>query len=258
VVVVDPIGDFQWLEESLQSSSSPYPVMAFDSVRAFEENIAAQQKTCPKAWLIVIADTAARYQGAFDIGRKLVKNFCGIAYTTDTAAPEWDTQHPKHIVSRSKPDSVSDLRGFVNKTIQELAGLEDRTPPPKREPATTQKPSGESRMDPELPLKLDPNNQQKTDAPSMENLSLDDLVKPGTFLSRMLQKKELGKLGRFILRETLWNLFTRLSHKSPTHLKKYQSFVKTAACSKDQRGLRILTEVLEQFFESYKEVEGKT
>lgn len=78
-------------------------------------------------------------------------------------------------------------------------------------------------------------------------VKLEDLVRPKTYLYRLLNKDNLNFLERLLLKEVAWDLFTRLKHDDLERLKKYQDFIKSDACPKKKRGWQIIGQALKYF-----------
>ena len=61
----------------------------------------------------------------------------------------------------------------------------------------------------------------QTDANSMVTISTEHLIRKGSLLDRLLSKENLGRLGRIIVRETAYDMFTRFHAYNLPRLKMY-------------------------------------
>lgn len=295
VAVVDESGEILFLQEALQTSLSPVPVIGFDDSKQFVETILNRQRQNPYVWLVVIADFSALWptleEGVFCLLGNRIPNFRGVAFTAHPDDPGWQElvgrkliASDKHVIPRAEADAVSAISKVIQKIVKELSEFVDfinKRPGRGQEMSDTRPESLGTRVvkannkisasktkraeciipkkDSEriartaMDGKAKPSGQKETpDQDRVQNsvkqpetvIRLEDLVRPKTYLHRLLSKDTLSFFERLVLKEVAWDLFTRLSRDNREYMAKYRDFIDSETCPKGKEGLQIFGDVL--------------
>ena len=79
-------------------------------------------------------------------------------------------------------------------------------------------------------------------------ITIDKLITPGTYISRLLSYETLGFFQRFIVNTTTCLAFTSLRQSNLEQLKKYGKFCDSDSFPQDREGWRILREMYNKVY----------
>jgi hypothetical protein len=286
IALVDPSLEFASFEDTWQPSLRPNIIAAYRDDKKFLQDMQSPEVRSQYDCLVVVADSAGLLptveDGVICRTLKTWDNSAALAFTADRTNPAWKTAglSSKDIISRGTPDGAVKLLAAIKRKVDSLGGTtcrrgglisderplhvevesqhdsegiakqqgvlsESNTQPSEGTLNSEGRSTHHSSILPETPTVADRERGHVHWTQPM--VRLENLVKPKTYLHRLLTADALGFFQRFLLRQIAWGLFTKLSHSDPERLEKYRLLLNSRDKKPEPPGRELVRDVLSHF-----------